>query len=42
MSDPTLDLDLAAVTGESRRLAAAIKPGTAAPFVSGGTQNTTT
>ena len=28
-ADPTLDLDLAAVTDESRRLAAAIKPGSA-------------
>jgi choline dehydrogenase-like flavoprotein len=29
MADPTLDLDLAAITDESRRLAAAVKPGTA-------------
>ena len=29
-TDPTLDLDLAAVTDESRRLAASIKPGTGA------------
>ena len=28
-ADPTLDLDLAAITDESRRLAASIKPGPA-------------